>query len=60
MLSLPELNQLKDPSNTEEDLHRWKECCKMFRIDPTKTRIDELVPIAGLKTKIYQYQAFGV
>ena len=32
----------------------------MFRRDPKKIDIDNLVTIAGLKTKIYQYQAFGV
>ena len=32
----------------------------MFKLDPSKTAPGELVTIAGLKTKIYQYQAFGV
>ena len=32
----------------------------MFGIDTTKTGLNEVVTIAGLKTKIYQYQAFGV
>ena len=32
----------------------------MFRIDPTQVGIDERVKVAGLKTPIYQYQAFGV
>ena len=32
----------------------------MFNIDPNRTALDELVYVAGLKTKIYQYQAFGV
>jgi hypothetical protein len=57
---MPELAQLKDPEYPDDNLHRWKECCKMFRIDPEKTSIDELVTIVGLKTKIYQYQAFGI
>lgn len=32
----------------------------MFRHDPKETGIDKLITITGLKTKIYQYQAFGV
>ena len=38
---------------------RWRDCCKVFDIDPRKTSLAETVQIAGLKTKIYQYQAFG-
>jgi hypothetical protein len=57
---MPELAQLYDSDHPEDDMHRWKECCAMFRLDPAKTGIEELVTIAGLKTKIYQYQAFGI
>lgn len=32
----------------------------MFRIDPSETKMGEVVRIAGLKTPLYQYQAFGV
>jgi hypothetical protein len=32
----------------------------MFRHDPNETGIDKLITIAGLKTEVYQYQAFGV
>jgi hypothetical protein len=58
---MPELTQLQNPDCLDEDkMYRWKECCKMFGIDPDKTSIDERVAVAGLKTRIYQYQAFGV
>jgi hypothetical protein len=32
----------------------------MFRHDPKETGTDKRIAIAGLKTKIYEYQAFGV
>jgi hypothetical protein len=32
----------------------------MFCRDPNDTKVDQLVTVSGLKTKIYQYQAFGV
>lgn len=32
----------------------------MFGINPAETQADRLVTIHGLKTRIYQYQAFGV
>jgi hypothetical protein len=60
MLNLPELAQLTDLPNPGDDTVRWKECCQIFGIDPSKTGIEESVTIAGLKTPIYQYQAFGI
>src|SRR5688500_15927947 len=57
--NLPELTQIDDPAHSDQHL-RWIECCKMFNLDPLQTALEELVEIAGLKTKIYQYQAFGV
>lgn len=39
---------------------RWEECCRLFRRDAEDTKLDSVVQIAGLKTSIYQYQAFGV
>jgi len=60
MLNLPELAQLTDPTQPKNLRLRWKECCEMFAIDPSKTGIEERVTIAGLKTPIYQYQAFGI
>ncbi|TVY73465.1 DNA excision repair protein ERCC-6-like [Lachnellula suecica] len=60
MMELPELTQFQDPEHPEDDLYRWKECCRLFQIDPTATGIDERVFVAGLRTKIYQYQAFGI
>ncbi|KAG0648026.1 hypothetical protein D0Z07_5774 [Hyphodiscus hymeniophilus] len=61
LLDMPELAQLQTTDCFYEDnMDRWKECCKMFGIDPDKTGIDERVTVAGLKTRIYQYQAFGV
>lgn len=56
---MPELTQIDDPDQPGEHL-RWKACCKMFNLDPSRTALEELVVVAGLKTKIYQYQAFGV
>lgn len=32
----------------------------MFGRNPAETQVDQLVAISGLKTEIYQYQAFGV
>jgi len=49
-------DEFEPPSNLE----RWKQCCAMFQIDYMKIGIDELVHVAGLKTPLYQYQAFGV
>jgi hypothetical protein len=54
MQDLPELSQFGN------DLSKWNECCATFGIDPRKTALDETVFVAGLRTKIYQYQAFGV
>ncbi|KAF4630325.1 hypothetical protein G7Y89_g7820 [Cudoniella acicularis] len=57
--SSSELSQLM-PKGQVDDLSRWRECCAMFQINPDKTGMDERVRIAGLKTQLYQYQAFGV
>jgi hypothetical protein len=38
----------------------WEECCRMFRIDPEKKTPNDRVPIAGLRSPLYQFQAFGV
>jgi SNF2-related domain len=58
--SLEEWTQLKCPESTQDVLIRWEECCAMFRHHPKETGIDKVITIAGLNTKIYQYQAFGV
>jgi len=57
---MPELAQFQNPDNPDARFLRWETCCEMFRIDPNQTGIDERVIIAGLKTKVYQYQAFGI
>lgn len=38
----------------------WIACCSFFGIDPTQTGLDDTVPIFGLSTPLYQYQAFAV
>ncbi|KAJ5053758.1 uncharacterized protein L3040_000049 [Drepanopeziza brunnea f. sp. 'multigermtubi'] len=58
--NIGELGQLRDPKDTAGTLTRWTECCAMFRIDPSETKMGEVVRIVGLKTPLYQYQAFGV
>ncbi|KAE9363422.1 hypothetical protein N431DRAFT_357289 [Stipitochalara longipes BDJ] len=58
--NLDELTQLKNSTGAHDAVSRWEECCAMFRHDPKETGTDKLVTITGLKTKIYQYQAFGV
>src|SRR4051812_47078665 len=54
------LTQLKSGSDTGNSSARWEACCHMFNIDPTQAELNQHVPIAGLKTPVYQYQAFGV
>lgn len=69
MQNMPELAQMYDhgfshpfPEKPEKSQQqaRWKECCQLFQRDPDRTSIDERVQLAGLKTPIYLYQAFGV
>ncbi|KUJ17485.1 uncharacterized protein LY89DRAFT_781683 [Mollisia scopiformis] len=55
--NMDELIQMTTPTDPFE---RWQACCRLFRIDSTKTGINERVPVAGLKHPLYQYQAFGV
>ncbi|CAL3964343.1 hypothetical protein PZA11_001725 [Diplocarpon coronariae] len=58
--NIEELGQLNDPKDADGNLSRWEECCAMFRINPSDTKMGEIVRIAGLNTALYQYQAFGV
>ncbi|CAL3973358.1 unnamed protein product [Diplocarpon coronariae] len=69
MQNLPELAQMYDhdfaPPFPESPgpprlNTRWVECCQLFQRDPSSTSIDERVQLAGLKTPLYLYQAFGV
>lgn len=60
MLNLKALVQLRGPDDKKGTFPRWEECCRMFRIDPTATELDQKITVAGLKTSIYQYQAHGV
>ncbi|KAK0103145.1 hypothetical protein ONS96_005754 [Cadophora gregata f. sp. sojae] len=62
MQNMPELTQMHDHGDGIDPHGRspWEACCELFQIDPTKTSIDERVSVTGLKTPIYQYQAFGV
>ena len=59
---MPELTQMYDDGDDSDPDGNspWKSYCELFQIDPTETDIDERVVITGLKTPIYQYQAFGV
>ncbi|KAI9047127.1 hypothetical protein LZ554_008581 [Drepanopeziza brunnea f. sp. 'monogermtubi'] len=69
MQNMPELAQMYDhdftfpfpesPAKPAENT-RWKQCCQLFQRDPESTSIDERVILAGLKTPIYLYQAFGI
>lgn len=52
-------NLINLPGLTQITNERWQNCCKMFDIDPAKTALSDTVHIAGLKTKVYQYQAYG-
>jgi SNF2-related domain len=54
------LNQIKDSKGSDETIKRWKLCCLVFQIDPSKTGINETVKLEGLKSSLYQYQAYGV
>ncbi|KAK2626435.1 hypothetical protein QTJ16_003610 [Diplocarpon rosae] len=58
--NIGELGQLNDPKDADGNLSRWADCCAMFRINPSETQVGGIVRIAGLKTALYQYQAFGV
>ena len=62
MQNMPELTQMYDDGDDSDPDGNspWKSCCELFQINPTETDIDERVVITGLKTPIYQYQAFGV
>ncbi|EPE33324.1 P-loop containing nucleoside triphosphate hydrolase [Glarea lozoyensis ATCC 20868] len=55
----PELTQLQDPDLFNESYPRWLECCSMFKIDPDDHSNTGLIRIAGLKSRLYPYQAFG-
>ncbi|KAJ5050732.1 uncharacterized protein L3040_002605 [Drepanopeziza brunnea f. sp. 'multigermtubi'] len=66
---MPELAQMYDhdftfpfPENPAKPAQntRWRECCQLFQRDPESTSIDDRVILAGLKTPIYLYQAFGI
>jgi SNF2 family DNA or RNA helicase len=39
---------------------RWIDCCHLFQLDPQEVGLDERVKLAGLRTSLYQYQAYGV
>lgn len=52
--------QLRDPTVPEGNTLRWNACCEFFQLDQNAIGPNELIPIAGLKNKVYQYQAFGV
>jgi SNF2 family DNA or RNA helicase len=39
---------------------RWIDCCHLFQFDPQEVGLDERVKLAGLRTSLYQYQAYGV
>ncbi|KAH6664539.1 P-loop containing nucleoside triphosphate hydrolase protein [Halenospora varia] len=54
------MNGLRRGAHNPTLLNRWEECSALFKIDPTRTSINERVRIAGVKTMLYQYQVFGV
>ncbi len=54
------MSQLLDYDNPAALLSKWNECCKVFKIDPTKTELTDTVPVYGLHAALYQYQAFAV
>ncbi|RDL38740.1 uncharacterized protein BP5553_03080 [Venustampulla echinocandica] len=64
------MRQLHALQNSEElsqmtvagqaNLSRWQECCRMFQINPDNVGVDERVKITGLKSQLYQYQAFAI
>jgi hypothetical protein len=60
LLNLEELTQLNCPTLEDSNASPWEECCRLFSHNPTDTKIDSTMTIVGLKTQIYQYQAFGV
>ncbi|CZT04000.1 uncharacterized protein RAG0_10595 [Rhynchosporium agropyri] len=62
MQNMPELTQMYDHGGTSTPLGSgpWEACCELFQIDPLNTSVDARVTIAGIKTPLYQYQAFGV
>ncbi|KAH7308852.1 hypothetical protein BKA65DRAFT_174981 [Rhexocercosporidium sp. MPI-PUGE-AT-0058] len=60
LTKLPGLAQVDAPGSFPGNAVRWKECCAMFRCNPRNTGIDQRLKIAGLNTRIYQYQALGV
>jgi len=42
------------------DSARWIDCCRLFDIKPADTGLNSTVELAGLKSRIYQYQAYAV
>jgi hypothetical protein len=52
---MKELSQIR-PS---VDSARWTDCCQTFQINPHETGLSETVKLVGLKTPLYQYQAYG-
>ncbi|PMD37183.1 hypothetical protein L207DRAFT_599534 [Hyaloscypha variabilis F] len=42
------------------DSARWIDCCRLFDIKPADTGLNSTVELAGLKTHLYQYQAYSV
>jgi hypothetical protein len=54
---MSELEQFHDGDDADS---RWSQCCQLFGINKKKTGIDETVPIFGIKTPLYQYQAFAL
>ncbi|KAG9236516.1 hypothetical protein BJ875DRAFT_222131 [Amylocarpus encephaloides] len=55
----PALTQLQEPRNFNPKYPRWKESCAMFKMDPEDHTNGSLVRVAGLKSRLYPYQAFG-
>ncbi len=47
----------QDPTKYSD---RWPKCCAMFNINPATLKRHEQVAVYGLRTKLYQYQAFAV
>lgn len=59
------LNDLQDKSDlthigSNVKSARWIDCCHLFQLDPQEMGLNEKVKLAGLRTSLYQYQAYGV
>lgn len=58
--ALADMDELTQMASGENPLERWQQCCAFFGLDWKQTGKNERVTLAGLKTPLYQYQAFGI